>query len=50
MNDFRRSAAYGTGLERKGTLAMGYPRCDFRYKKGRPVTQGWQSERAKIKK
>lgn len=50
INDFTRSKAYGTGLERKGTLAMGYPRCDFRYKKGRQVTQGWQSELTKIKR
>ena len=50
INDFARSKAYDTGLTRQGTLAMGYPRCDFRYKQGRPVTQGWQSEVAKIKK
>ncbi|MFH2127332.1 MAG: L-2-amino-thiazoline-4-carboxylic acid hydrolase [Pseudomonadota bacterium] len=50
INDFARSQAYGTGLARRGTLAMGYPICDFRYKQGRPVTQGWQSEVAKIKK
>lgn len=50
INDFIRSKAYGTGLQRQGTLAMGYPVCDFRYKQGRPVTQGWQSELAKIKR
>ena len=50
INDFARSRAYGTGLARRGTLAMGYPRCDFRYKQGRPVTQGWHSEVAKIRK
>ena len=50
INDFTRSRAYGTGLARRGTLAMGYPLCGFRYKKERPVTQGWHSELAKIKK
>lgn len=32
------------------TQAGGYSICDFRYKQGRPVTQGWGSEVGKIKK
>lgn len=35
--DFVISDLQGTGLQRSGTLADGASRCDFRYRKGRPV-------------
>jgi hypothetical protein len=41
--DFPTARAEETGLERTTTLATGGRQCDFRYKKGRPVTQGWDS-------
>lgn len=44
INDFLASKAMGTGLFRKGTLASGADRCDFRYKQGGPVTQDWETE------
>ena len=44
INDFLSSKAMGTGLFRKGTLASGADRCDFRYKQGGPVTQDWDTE------
>jgi hypothetical protein len=40
--DFPYSRATGTGLVRTATLAEGGDKCDFRYKRGREVTQGWQ--------
>jgi hypothetical protein len=49
LNDFIKSRAQGTGLQRTTTLALGYDRCDFRYKEGREVTQGWDSEAPKVK-
>lgn len=49
LNDFSKSAAQGTGLRRDQTLAQGDARCNFRYKKGRPVTQGWETEIALIR-
>jgi len=48
-NDFLKSAAQGTGLVRHHTLAQGDDRCDFRFKKGRPVTQSWETEIALIR-
>lgn len=48
LNDFPRSAFEGTGLARAGNLAMGQDACDFRYKLGRPVTQDWDSELARL--
>ena len=39
--DFPTARAEGTGLVRTTTLATGGKVCDFRYKQGRPVTQGW---------
>lgn len=39
--DFPTSRAEGTGLARAATLAGGGRMCDFRYKRGRAVTQGW---------
>ncbi len=44
INDFLASRAMGTGLFRKGTLAAGADRCDFRYKLDGPVTQDWDTE------
>lgn len=44
LNDFSKSAALGTGLERHKTLAQGDDHCDFRFRRGRPVTQNWQTE------
>ena len=44
LNDFIRSRAYGTGLRRTKTIAQGDDVCNFRYKKGRPVTQNWYTE------
>ena len=41
LADFVMSRACGTGLVRYTTLAEGADRCDFRYKYGRSVTQGW---------
>ncbi|MEZ7195530.1 L-2-amino-thiazoline-4-carboxylic acid hydrolase [Pseudodesulfovibrio karagichevae] len=39
--DFPASRAEGTGLYRTTTLAWGGEVCNFRYRKGRAVTQGW---------
>ena len=39
--DFPTAQAEGTGLVRTTTLASGGKVCDFRYKQGREVTQGW---------
>lgn len=44
LNDFLKSAAIGSGLSRTRTLAEGDEVCDFRYKKGRPVIQDWDTE------
>ncbi|MEJ2715898.1 MAG: L-2-amino-thiazoline-4-carboxylic acid hydrolase [Deltaproteobacteria bacterium] len=44
LNDFIRSQTLGTGLRRSKTLAQGDDVCNFRYKKGRPVLQNWESE------
>jgi hypothetical protein len=41
--DFPTADAEGTGLRRTTTLATGGRICDFRYKKGRPVTQTWDN-------
>jgi hypothetical protein len=41
--DFPTADAEGTGLTRTTTLAGGARKCDFRYKKGRAVTQGWDN-------
>lgn len=48
LNDFLASRAQDTGLTRLHTLAQGDPLCDFRYKKGRPVTQNWDTEVQRI--
>ena len=44
LNDFLRSQTLDTGLARNKTLGQGDNVCNFRYKKGRPVTQDWDSE------
>ncbi|WP_243367796.1 L-2-amino-thiazoline-4-carboxylic acid hydrolase [Fundidesulfovibrio soli] len=48
LNDFPRSSLQGTGLSRQNTLAQGGAVCDFRYKKGRPVAQSWDTEAPKL--
>jgi hypothetical protein len=47
--DFPISLTYGTGLRRSGTLAYGDEVCDFRFSKGGPVEQNWDSELEIIK-
>jgi len=44
LADFVMSRACGTGLVRNSTIVEGADTCDFRYKYGRPVTQGWPPE------
>lgn len=39
--DLVMSRACGLGLRRTMTIAEGYDRCDFRYKKGRETVDGW---------
>ena len=41
--DFPTAKAEGTGLARSSTLAGGGTVCNFRYKQGRAVTQGWST-------
>lgn len=50
LNDFTLSTAQGTGLARVHTLAQGDGLCDFRYKLGRPVVQGWDTETPRFEK
>ena len=49
LADFQLSRVRETGLRRKGTLAQGNGRCDFRFKAGRPVTQCWETEVPKFR-
>jgi hypothetical protein len=44
LGDFPLSQALDTGLARTTTLARGGPRCDFRFKAGRPVQMEWMPE------
>ncbi|MDQ7825235.1 MAG: L-2-amino-thiazoline-4-carboxylic acid hydrolase [Candidatus Eremiobacteraeota bacterium] len=46
--DFPRSIALGTGLEREKSLGFGDTSCIFRYRKGREVTQNWDTEMARL--
>jgi len=46
--DFPEHKRMGTGLVRTKTLALGDSLCDFRYKKGRQVSQSWSTEAPKI--
>ncbi|MCD4784344.1 MAG: L-2-amino-thiazoline-4-carboxylic acid hydrolase [Candidatus Eremiobacteraeota bacterium] len=48
--DLLESRSLGLGLVRTKTLAMGDNVCDFRFKRGRPTTQGWDTEIDKIRK
>jgi hypothetical protein len=48
LNDFLRSKTLGTGLRRGKTLAQGDEVCNFRYKRGRPVIQDWDTEAPKF--
>jgi len=48
LNDFLASRAQDTGLSRQHTLAQGDALCDFRYKRGRPVSQDWNTEAPRI--
>lgn len=48
--DWPSNKLMATGLQRRKTLALGDALCDFRFKKGRPVTQGWSTEVPKIKR
>lgn len=48
LNDFPKSRALGTGLRRSGTLAQGAALCDFRYRRGGPVLQDWDTETARF--
>jgi len=41
LADFPMSRALGTGLIRTTTIAGGADKCDFRFKRGRKVQQGW---------
>lgn len=41
LGDFPLSEALDTGLIRTTTLAHGGPRCDFRFKTGRPIQREW---------
>ena len=41
LGDFPISKALNTGLVRTTTLARGGPRCDFRYRSGRPIQMEW---------
>ncbi len=44
LGDFPISQFTNTGLVRTTTLARGGPRCDFRFKAGRPVQMEWTPE------
>jgi hypothetical protein len=47
--DFAEHRLMGTGLRRTKTLAEGDEICDFRYKKGRAVSQDWSTEVPRFK-
>jgi hypothetical protein len=49
LNDFVESRALDTGLHRTKTIATGDKECNFRFKKGREVTQNWNTEIGKIR-
>jgi len=44
LGDFPQSQLMNTGLARTTTLAHGGPRCDFRFKTGRPIQMEWIPE------
>jgi hypothetical protein len=41
LADFPMSEAFGSGLVRTTTIAEGFNRCDFRFKRGGETQQGW---------
>ena len=41
LTDFPHSKAFGSGLVRTMTIAEGAEKCDFRFKKGKEIEQGW---------
>ena len=41
LADFPMSEAFGMGLIRTTTIAEGYDKCNFRFKRGRATQQGW---------
>jgi hypothetical protein len=47
LTDFPMSKFTGSGLVRTMTLAEGAEKCDFRFKRGREVKQGWPPEPSK---
>jgi hypothetical protein len=48
LGDFPISQSTGTGLVRTTTLGSGGPRCDFRFKAGRPIQMEWTPDFMKI--
>jgi hypothetical protein len=48
MADFPRSHALGTGLLRTKALGFDDDCCNFRYKRGRKVTQNWETETKRL--
>ncbi|MBW1785357.1 MAG: L-2-amino-thiazoline-4-carboxylic acid hydrolase [Deltaproteobacteria bacterium] len=50
LGDFPEHKRLGTGLVRTRTLAMGDGVCNFRFKKGRDITQDWDTEAPTIKR
>ena len=48
--DMLESKTFGLGLHRTKTLADGDNICDFRFKRGRPTEQDWDSEIDRIRK
>ena len=48
LYDFTASRAFDTGLVRNKTISLVDDVCEFRYKRGRQVTQSWETEIPKI--
>ena len=44
LSDFARMRGIGVGFRRTQTLAMGHPRCDFRFSKNYETPRGWPPE------
>jgi len=44
LGDFPISRSLGTGLVRTTTIGSGGPKCDFRFKAGRPIQMEWTPE------
>lgn len=45
LSDFARMRGFGVGFKRTQTLAMGHPRCDFRFSKDYVTPRGWPPEK-----